>query len=100
MMVMQGKAKLGGLEMARTLGHETLERYHVAPSNERVTGVTVAASGPSEAREVALRHWRESIPGFTDLGLEVTELSTPDLDEAHEWAIANDDTLARTYRPV
>ena len=86
--------------MARQLGHATLERYVVVPSNERVTAVTVAATGPSEAREAALRSWRESIPGFTDLGLEVHETATPDLDEAHEWAIANDDTLARTYQPV
>ena len=86
--------------MPRPLGHATLERFVVVPSNERVTAVTVVASDPSEAREAALRSWRESIPGFTDLGLKVHETSTPDLDEAHQWAIANDDTLARTYRPV
>lgn len=90
--------------MSTNLRPAPMERYTVSTNTATLsTAVTVAAVSEEAARAIAFSHFRRQVPGYNDLRATISRVFNPtgdDLDEAHAWAIANDDTLAHTYMPV
>ena len=90
--------------MSTNLRPAPMERFTVSTNTATLsTAVTVAAPDENTARQIAFTHFRRQVPGYNDLRATVSPVHNPtgdELDEAHAWAIANDDTLAHTYMPV